>query len=219
MKIYRYIADYYSVNQNQVDDGGCLVGCTMNEIKREVSVFKQEFLSTDYNPQTAIESNKHQLQEIEGHKWVYGGIFREVLDVMAKNLEFCERAELGFGALDEKYPDVWDYLFWVVDNLIREEFEETLQAIKDRDIGKVIDGACDLQVLSANLPYKVFRKLLGQDSSLSRDNSREVFDRTVNSNLRKLSNKFAAEFRPDGKVLKPVGWVPPSFDDLIQGGE
>jgi hypothetical protein len=216
MKIYRYIINCYSVGPDRVDAEGNLLGCTMMQIMDDTPVLVHEFLTTDYNPQSAVHAGKAQLPVLEaGSQWLVSGVERNELDVHDKNLEFCERAELTYGKLDEKYPDFWDYLHWVVDVLIREEFEETLKAIRERDIVELIDGACDIQVLAANLPYKLLRKLQGLDPATARKNTRESLNRVVNSNLRKLNSAYAAEFRADGKVLKPAGWVKPTFADLI----
>jgi len=219
MDIYRYIIDCYYVPAGKVDANGNLVDCTMHDIKNDYAVYKHEFLSTDYNPKSAVSSGKESMKADAGFKWIFDAVDRQKLDAFEKNLEFCERAELSFDGFEEKYPDMWDYLYWVVDNLIREEFEETLKAIKDRDIGQVIDGACDIQVLAANLPYKLFRKLHEDSPTNARNKTKEAFNRVVNSNLKKLDGAFMAIFRADGKVMKPDGWVEPKFDDLINDGD
>lgn len=205
-KLYRYVVDYYCVPNDQVNK-------TMPEIMGEIPVYKHEFLTTFYQPMDALKSDIPA--PVEGCKWINHKMTREDLDVYDKNLEFCERAELSFRGIDKKYPDLWDYLYWVVDNLIREEFEETLKAIKERNIEQVIDGACDIQVLAANLPYKLLRKLLHQSPSTARKNTKKAFNLVVDSNMRKLDDNYTAEFRPDGKVLKPTGWIAPNFNEII----
>lgn len=214
LEIYRYSLNCYLLPNSMIASGGSLINETMETIRLKVKPLKHEWLSTNYAPNEAIAEGKKQLTEYEGHTWQLDAVSREKLDLIQKNLEFCERAEL---ASPYKKEDMWEYINWTVNNLLAEEFKEVKDAAKVNDPIETIDGACDVAVLALNIPYKLFRKM-GFTPTEARLKTLEAFERVINSNLRKVPEEtgYMARYRDDGKVLKPEGWVKPTFDDLLE---
>jgi predicted HAD superfamily Cof-like phosphohydrolase len=131
------------------------------------------------------------------------------LSVVHKNTQFCDKLELA-----KNSPD-WDYLSFSYDNLLREEFEELGQALKEKDETETLDGAYDVSVIALNIAYKLFRmKGLSHEDALTR--TEEGFHRVLDSNLSKLHPDGSVKFREDGKVMKPETFKPPFFDDLLK---
>jgi len=85
--------------------------------------------------------------------------------------------------------------------LISEEADETCNAIEAGSLVDAIDGLCDLIYVC-----------LGTASEFGID-LEPFFDEIHRSNLEKVGGST----RPDGKILKPPGWVPPDIRGLLNG--
>ena len=90
-------------------------------------------------------------------------------------------------------------------SLIREEMEETLQALFEDDLIGIADGIADSIVV-----------LLGTAVSYGID-IQPVWDEVHKTNMAKLGGGK----RGDGKSLKPEGWQPPDIKSILisQGAE
>lgn len=84
--------------------------------------------------------------------------------------------------------------------LIREETQETILAILNKDLPKIADGIGDSIVV-----------LLGTAVVFGLD-MRPIWNEIQRTNLQKTGN----EVRGDGKVLKPAGWQPPDIERLLE---
>ena len=84
-------------------------------------------------------------------------------------------------------------------SLIKEEFQELMDALDAKDIVEVIDALCDLKYVS-------------DGSAVTWGICLEPFFNEVHrSNMEKLNGPR----RPDGKILKPKGWSPPRIADIL----
>lgn len=83
--------------------------------------------------------------------------------------------------------------------LIREEAQETCEALLRGDLVDAIDGCCDLLCVV----YGTFAEL-GVDAAL-------FWDEVHASNIRKVGRLT----RSDGKKLKPKGWVGPDIAGIL----
>ncbi len=88
-----------------------------------------------------------------------------------------------------------------VDRLVVEEWNELVQADKDRDLVETTDATLDLIYV-----------LLGRLITLGID-PRPAWDAIQASNIA----KEGGETRPDGKVGKPLGWEPPDIAGILAG--
>jgi len=88
--------------------------------------------------------------------------------------------------------------------LIREEIQETLDAMLEHDLPKVADGIVDSIVV-----------LLGAAVAYGMD-VRPIWNEVFKANMLKVSGPI----REDGKRLKPSGWKPPDIKKILseQGG-
>lgn len=154
-------------------------------------------------------------------------------DVVALFTEYCEKGEL------EGRPETGRLAFLeFTAKLIDEEIEETKAAIakyrsvrddvlkKDVDplvekttVDDVLDGAADVAFLAINLIYKTFRHR-GLSTTDSETFTRRVLTRVGVANLRKRFADGTFHFQGNadpipGKMIKPEGWSPPTFLDLI----
>lgn len=84
--------------------------------------------------------------------------------------------------------------------LIREEVGETLAAMKADDLVGVADGVVDCIVV-----------LLGTANAYGID-IQPLWDEIHRTNMAKENGGI----REDGKVLKPVGWIPPDIKGLLE---
>ena len=87
-------------------------------------------------------------------------------------------------------------------SLISEEVEELRNAIIERDAEEVLDALGDIT-------YLVYGAALECGYDLD-----EALDRIHAANMAKL-REGVVHRRPDGKVLKPAGWMPPSMEGLV----
>ena len=90
--------------------------------------------------------------------------------------------------------------------LLKEEFNELLHSIKQRDFVEVLDALADIRYLS--------------DGWLAQMGvNQELFDKVLEevhqSNLSKLVDGKVV-FREDGKVLKPAGYFKPNIEKILR---
>lgn len=86
------------------------------------------------------------------------------------------------------------------ETLIKEEYEEFLEAIQTSDDPETLDACFDMMWVIVG--YMLSR---GWDCERS-------WDEGAKSNLAKIDKATALVLkRPDGKVMKPEGWKPPNF--------
>ncbi len=127
---------------------------------------------------------------------------------VAKNAEFSHKLELV------KNKPSWDYINFSFDNLLREEFNELGDAIKEKDEIETLDGAFDVSVIALNIAYKLFRmKGFSHEEAVAK--TEDGFHRVLDSNLSKLHPDGTVKYREDGKVLKPATFFSPEFEDLL----
>ena len=84
-------------------------------------------------------------------------------------------------------------------NLIKEEYEETIEAINNQDMVEFVDGACDLIYV-----------ILFAANSFGVD-LYPAFEEVQRSNIAKKGGPIG----PDGKRLKPDNWTPPNIKDEL----
>ncbi len=128
---------------------------------------------------------------------------------VAKNAEFSHKLELV------RNQPSWDYINFSFDNLLREEFNELGDAIKEKDEIETLDGAFDVSVIALNIAYKLFRmKGFSHEEAVAK--TEDGFHRVLDSNLSKLHPDGTVKYREDGKVLKPSTFFSPEFEDLLK---
>lgn len=81
--------------------------------------------------------------------------------------------------------------------LLREEVQETLDAVKARDLVEVADGCIDVVVVT-----------LGMLLAFGID-PRPIWDEVMRTNFAKVEGGIQRS--SDGKVMKPAGWVGPDL--------
>jgi predicted HAD superfamily Cof-like phosphohydrolase len=91
-------------------------------------------------------------------------------------------------------------------NLIKEEYEETMEAIQSGNIKEVAKELCDLLVVTYGtlLAY-------GVDPDYA-------FSLVHRSNMSKLGADGKPSYREDGKVLKGASYIPPDMSLAIYAG-
>lgn len=114
-------------------------------------------------------------------------------EAQAKVREFHE----AFGAVVGNTPGVRDQD--LRGSLMREELEETCQALADGDLVEVADGLADLLYV-----------VLGTAVSCGIDLS-PIFDEVHISNMSKRNGGM----RVDGKIMKGPGFKPPRIRELL----
>jgi predicted HAD superfamily Cof-like phosphohydrolase len=85
-------------------------------------------------------------------------------------------------------------------NLIDEEFDELKVAIKDCNPEEIVDALTDILVVTIGAAHSMGCDIEGAWKEVMRTNFAKIDKDT--GKVRK---------REDGKVLKPVGWTPPSL--------
>jgi len=91
-------------------------------------------------------------------------------------------------------------------NLMKEENEEYLEAVKNNDITEIADALGDMlyilcgTIIEHGLHYKI----------------EEVFDEIQRSNMSKLDENGKPIYREDGKVLKGPNYFKPNFSDILK---
>ena len=108
-------------------------------------------------------------------------------------MDAADQNERGFSNQSDLYLD-----------LIREEFEELLEAYKNKDLIEIADACADLKWVIEGLEY-----------TLDIPNQ-EVWFEVGRSNLSKISENGKVMKRDDGKVLKPDTYSPPDIRKVFE---
>ena len=90
-------------------------------------------------------------------------------------------------------------------NLIEEEFKELKVAIDNNDNVEVLDALLDIMVVTAGAIHSMGADGEGGWKEVMRTNFAKIDKET--GKVRK---------REDGKVLKPLGWEPPSLSEFVK---
>ncbi|MXN90205.1 hypothetical protein GR160_03115 [Flavobacterium sp. Sd200] len=91
-------------------------------------------------------------------------------------------------------------------NLMKEENEEYLEAVKNKDIVEIADALGDMlyilcgTILEHGLQYKI----------------EEVFNEIQRSNMSKLGEDGKPIYREDGKVMKGPNYFKPNFTEILK---
>ncbi len=91
-------------------------------------------------------------------------------------------------------------------NLMKEENEEYLEAVQNKDITEIADALGDMlyilcgTILEHGLQYKI----------------EEVFNEIQRSNMSKLGENGLPIYREDGKVLKGPNYSKPNFTEILR---
>ena len=108
-------------------------------------------------------------------------------------MDAADQNESGFGEQSDLYL-----------RLVKEEFEELLEAYKNRDLIEIADACADLKWVIEGLEY-----------TLNIPNQ-EVWFEVGRSNLSKISENGKVIKREDGKVLKPDTYSPPDIRKVFE---
>jgi len=109
-------------------------------------------------------------------------------------LQACDQTETG---IESKQAHL--YL-----RLIREEFDELLDAYINKDIVEMADACADLKWVIEGLEHTL------------QIPQQKVWDEVARSNLEKISPNGKVLKRNDGKVLKPDNWTPPNIEQFFK---
>ena len=89
--------------------------------------------------------------------------------------------------------------------LIEEEAEELNQAIIDKNKVEMLDALIDIIVVT-----------IGAIHSMGAD-AEGAWREVMNTNFAKIDKETGkVRKREDGKVLKPLGWVPPNLEPFVK---
>jgi predicted HAD superfamily Cof-like phosphohydrolase len=108
-------------------------------------------------------------------------------------MEACDQLETGYGQQCELYR-----------KLIREEFEELMEGLDNKDIVEIADACADLKWVIEGLEHTLNIP------------QQEVWDEVARSNLQKIGQDGKVQKREDGKVMKPEGWTPPDIESIFK---
>jgi len=90
-------------------------------------------------------------------------------------------------------------------NLIEEELGELKVAINDCDSKEVVDALIDILVVTIGALHS-----MGADAE-------GAWKEVMKTNFAKIDKETGkVRKREDGKVLKPVGWVPPNLEPFVK---
>jgi predicted HAD superfamily Cof-like phosphohydrolase len=88
-------------------------------------------------------------------------------------------------------------------NLFKEESEELAEAIAAHDQVETLDALIDILVVTIGAIHS-----MGSDAE-------GAWKEVMSTNFAKIGEDGKVRKREDGKVLKPVGWVPPNLTKFI----
>jgi len=88
-------------------------------------------------------------------------------------------------------------------NLIREEHDELTVAMNNSDRVETLDALIDILVVT-----------IGAIHSMGAD-AEGAWKEVMRSNFAKIGEDGKVRKREDGKVLKPIGWVPPDLKPFL----
>jgi len=89
-------------------------------------------------------------------------------------------------------------------NLIEEELGELKVAINDCDSKEVVDALTDILVVTIGAAHSIGCDIEG------------AWKEVMKTNFAKIGEDGKVRKREDGKVLKPVGWVPPNLEPFVK---
>jgi len=89
-------------------------------------------------------------------------------------------------------------------NLIEEELGELKVAINDCDSTEVLDALTDILVVTIGAAHSMGADIEG------------AWKEVMKTNFAKIGDDGKVRKREDGKVLKPVGWVPPNLEPFTK---
>lgn len=126
---------------------------------------------------------------------------------MKKQLEAVElfHNTYGLGVSENPKADLGENKNLLRYNLMKEENEEYLEAVKNNDIIEVADALGDMlyilcgTILEHGLQHKI----------------EEIFDEIQRSNMSKLGEDGKPIYREDGKVMKGPNYFKPDFSKII----
>ena len=91
-------------------------------------------------------------------------------------------------------------------NLIKEEYKELNEAINNNDQVETLDALIDILVVTIGAIHSAGY------------NAEGAWKEVMQTNFAKIDHETGkVRKREDGKVLKPVGWVPPNLKSFIKG--
>ena len=104
----------------------------------------------------------------------------------------------------DQTTDEWNVAqFNLYVNLIKEELGELKVAIDDCDSKEVLDALTDILVVTIGAAHSMGADIEG------------AWKEVMKTNFAKIGEDGKVRKREDGKVLKPVGWVPPDLESFI----
>lgn len=118
-------------------------------------------------------------------------------DDVKRFMDACDQKETGFGKQSNLYMV-----------LIREEFDELMNAFFRGNLVDIADGCADLKWVIEGLEHTL--QIPQQD----------VWNEVARSNLAKIDDETGKVLkRVDGKVLKPEGWTPPDIKSILDNNK
>ena len=118
-------------------------------------------------------------------------------DDVKRFMDACDQKETGFGKQSNLYMV-----------LIREEFDELMNAFFRGNLVDIADGCADLKWVIEGLEHTL--QIPQQD----------VWNEVARSNLAKIDDETGKVLkREDGKVLKPEGWTPPDIKSILNNNK
>ena len=127
---------------------------------------------------------------------------------MQKQLNAVKEFHLAFniGVPTEMKADLGEQKNTLRFNLMKEENEEYLEAVKNNDLTETADALGDMlyilcgTILEHGLQHKI----------------EEVFNEIQRSNMSKLGEDGKPIYREDGKVMKGPNYFKPSFEEILR---
>lgn len=136
------------------------------------------------------------------------------MNIIEKSTEFSRDFEFSAPENHEQEELVRSSMLEKTLDFIDEEIGETAEAIDDNDRAEIIDGFGDIAFIALNGIYKEFRTA-GDDHTTAKTKTYEVMLRICDANLAKKHPDGSIIYTYKGKVKKPEGWQPPTYDDLL----
>lgn len=127
---------------------------------------------------------------------------------MKKQLQAVQEFHESFGLGVSELPkaDLGEQVNLLRFNLMKEENEEYLEAVQNKDLVEIADALGDMlyilcgTILEHGLQHKI----------------EEVFDEIQRSNMSKLGEDGKPIYREDGKVMKGPNYFKPNFETILK---
>jgi len=108
-------------------------------------------------------------------------------------------------ACDQSVEDLNQQQYEMYLNLIVEEMQELAVAVRENDRTEQLDALIDILVVT-----------IGAIHSMGA-NAEGAWKEVMSTNFAKIDKETGkVRKREDGKVLKPVGWVPPKLEQFLK---